>query len=121
MFLVVMVSSSARTGLGRIMRTGLMKRFGRYCYSIYLTHFLLLNLGTGAMAWIIVHTGAANHSLEVRLLVALPIVAAVSLALAFVTFNLIERPCIRLGKRLVARLNAVAATEPLQPAPASLG
>ncbi len=117
MFLLVIGSSSPRTLLGRFARIPLVMRFGRYCYSIYLTHFLLLYLAAGTITRFIGAAGLDGQPIEVRFLVVFPIVAAISLTAAFFTFNFFEKPCIALGKRLVSRINRGSLPELLEPAP----
>ncbi|MEI8033181.1 MAG: acyltransferase [Chlorobiaceae bacterium] len=89
---------SEKTFLGHIARSGLMMRFGVYCYSIYLFQFPLLDALDPYKIILFNNLGLSGASVDVKLLIYFPVVAMISLFLAFFTFNLIELPFLRLGK-----------------------
>lgn len=103
----LVVISSMRSSLWfKLMNSRVLMQFGRYCYSIYLIHFILLlglPMAGGALLGAI---GLAGSSAEIKILIILPLFALANLALAFVTFNLIEKPGIKLGKKMTTLLQA---------------
>ena len=105
LFLLIIASIPSTTIFGLIARNRLLMRFGAYCYSIYVFQFALLYALDPVKEVIFSKMGIANSIVEVKLLVWFPIVALISLVLAFFTFNLIERPCVSLGKKLIPKMN----------------
>lgn len=98
-FLVV-ISSMKRSIWHRLMNNSILMRFGRYCYSIYLCHFVLL-LSLPIISSRIFNTlGIEAASAELKILIILPIFALANLLFASITYNLIEKPGIRIGKRI---------------------
>lgn len=71
---------------------GLMNRLGRISYSFYLLHGPVLYL----VAWIVARTGW-HVRIELLCLASF----ALSLAAAALSFQMIERPCIHLGRALI--------------------
>lgn len=94
-----------KTILGRITRNPVLMRFGVYCYSIYLFQFPLLDALDPVKNVVFSELGIMGSAVEIKLLVWFPIVALISLVLAFFTFNLIEKPCVSFGKKLIPRVN----------------
>ena len=74
------------------------------CYSIYLLHFLILDVSDGLKGDMFNLLGLSQSPVEVKLLVWLPAIAILSLALCLVVFYWIEKPCVDIGKRLIRRL-----------------
>jgi peptidoglycan/LPS O-acetylase OafA/YrhL len=105
LLLVVFASIPSRTMLGRIMRLGLLRRLGRYSYSIYLLHFLFLITLLPVRDWLWRVTGAVDGPAELKLAVYLPVFCAVMLVVGFLSFNLFEKPFIDMGRRLNAWIN----------------
>lgn len=102
----IFVSSHDGTILNRVMNNALLRRFGVYCYSIYLFHFLMLkSVEPFLPAWW-GRLGIAQAAVEIRFLATFPLVAAACLLGGFLFFNLIEKPSVRLGKHVIARLGA---------------
>jgi peptidoglycan/LPS O-acetylase OafA/YrhL len=104
LFLVFLAAFLEGGFIGKIMRNPLLMRFGRYCYSMYLLQFALLVLLDPFRDWLFQTLHIASRSYEVRLLVYYPVMLIILLAVSFLTFNLVEKPCIDLGKRLIIRL-----------------
>lgn len=91
---------------GKITRNKILMRFGVYCYSMYLFQFPLLEALDPVKNVLFSNIGIIGFPVEIKLLVWFPIVALVAFCLAFFTFNLIEKPCINLGKKAIPRVNA---------------
>jgi peptidoglycan/LPS O-acetylase OafA/YrhL len=106
LFLLVVASIPAGTMCGRITRNPLLIRFGTYCYSIYLCHYGLLKVMDPIRARLMSKLHMSDSWWEVQFLVWFPAVCAVCLAVGHACFSLIERPCVMLGKRTIARLSA---------------
>jgi peptidoglycan/LPS O-acetylase OafA/YrhL len=102
----ILVALSEHSLIGRVCRSKLLRYFGVCCYSIYLLHFLLLDLFDGFKKTIFTLSGLNNGSVEVMFLVWFPIIAFLSLFLCLLVFYCIEKPCVNLGKRLIRRLEA---------------
>ncbi len=92
---------------GRITRNKLLMRFGVYCYSIYLFHIPLLTVSEPLKDLLFLKTGIQNSMLEIKVIVWFIVVTFFSFCLAFLTFNLIEKPCVNLGKKLIPKINAI--------------
>jgi hypothetical protein len=105
-FMLTVCAAAASTVFGRITRFGLIQRFGRYCYSIYLLHFILLYEAVGTITRLLRQPFLAHHSAEVQFAVVYVVVASICLGLGFVAFNFIEKPFVELGRRFVRRLEA---------------
>ncbi|TGU72284.1 acyltransferase [Geomonas terrae] len=102
----ILVSSQEGTAMNRLMNNALLRRFGVYCYSIYLFHFLVLRFMEPFMTAWSARLGIAQAAVEIRFLATFPLVAAACLLTGFLFFNLVEKPSVRLGKRVIARLGA---------------
>jgi peptidoglycan/LPS O-acetylase OafA/YrhL len=94
-----------KTIIGSITRNPLLMRFGVYCYSIYLFQFPLLDALDPVKNMLFSNIGIIDSPVEIKLLVWFPIVALISLGVAFFTFNLIEKPCIVYGKKFISKIN----------------
>jgi peptidoglycan/LPS O-acetylase OafA/YrhL len=102
---IIFIAAFLEGGLiSKVMRTSLLMRFGRYCYSIYLLQFALLLLLDPFRNWLFQILHIASKAYEIRLLIYYPVILIILLIVSFVTFNLIEKPCIDLGKRLIVHL-----------------
>ena len=99
---VVVSSFSSRTLIGRLVRGRLLGLFGKYCYSIYLLHFLILEYLSPTIARCFSWLPAAT---EGRMLILAPPVMAITLLVGHVSFRLIEQPTINLGARLIGILD----------------
>lgn len=86
---------------GKAARNELICRYGKYCYSIYLTHYLIIHFAEPYQSQIQKFMGIDQSSVEVKMLLWFPLVAVISLGMGFIGFELIEKPSIYLGKRLI--------------------
>jgi peptidoglycan/LPS O-acetylase OafA/YrhL len=93
-------ASSTRTVFGRIARNPVLGLLGTYCYSIYLFQFLILShLAPYRDSFFsALHLGHATA--DVRFFICAPIVAAICMAVGFMSWHGLERPFIKLGARL---------------------
>lgn len=105
----IYVSSIEGTLLSRVMNNSVLRRFGVYCYSIYLIHQLVLQSAETYFIKLIRLIGIFYAPVEIRFLILFPLVAAVCLGLGYCSFNLIERPSVRIGKKVIERLSRAQA------------
>lgn len=105
LLVLVFASVPAGTIFGRIARNRLLRRFGRYSYSLYLLHFVFLLALVPLRNWLWQIFHVTNAPAELKLAVYVPVFCAIMLVAGFVSFNLIEKPCIDMGRALNARLN----------------
>lgn len=105
LFMICVLAASRLSLFGMIARNGLLQLYGKYCYSIYLLQFVLLIAldAYGPRIFAFFNVQAAAY--EIRLLVALPFMLVTLFILATASFYLLERPCVRLGKRMVVWVN----------------
>jgi peptidoglycan/LPS O-acetylase OafA/YrhL len=93
---------------GKIARNPILMRFGGYCYSIYLFHMALLDYFVPLTYRYITRAGLMPGWLrlwvDARFLIAFPVIALLSLGLGYLTFNGIEKPCVQLGRKVIAKL-----------------
>ncbi|MCB0406192.1 MAG: acyltransferase [Bdellovibrionales bacterium] len=92
--------------VGRLSRTRLFRSLGIACYSIYLTHPLLIETLTPALAKWIKQSPLSGLPFETIYTLWLPSFVALSLGLAALTFTFIEKPSVRLGKKCIHWLEA---------------
>ncbi len=109
-----LVLAHARPGL---FLNPLARAMGKVSFSAYLLHFAVLDLLLRAHpSWF--GTTAAGWPAIARFLGTWPLVMVVTFPLSWCSYRLIERPFIRLGKRILAP--SIAGT-PMQAAPAAKG
>lgn len=100
--LLFFTSISERTLLGRIARMSALRALGICCYSIYLFHpYLIGILSSRLRRWLISPLGIDSLAMEIQFLVIFPLISFILLALGWMCFVCLERPCVRLGKRLI--------------------
>ncbi len=104
--MMFLVSMSDRSMFGRLARTDILQRFGISCYSIYLFHLLLSESLEPVRRWLFDALHLSGAPGEIQFLIWFPIFAAVNLLLGVVSFRLVEKPCVNLGKRVIQRLGA---------------
>lgn len=107
LFFLFVASVPEKTLFGTLTRNPLLMRFGAYCYSIYLFQFAVLYALDPVKDAVFSKLGIAESIVEVKLFVWFPIVALISLFLAFFTFNMIEKPCVSVGKKLIPEVNQI--------------
>ncbi len=101
---VFVASMHPGTIWGRITRNPLMGTFGITCFSIYLIHPLLIRaLVPPFSAWLKTST-FSMLPLEVIIAFAVPAMALVNLVVAYFSFSYFEKPFVRLGKKVITRL-----------------
>ena len=92
---IILLNSSR---LQKLLSGRVWVRIGEVCYGIYLFHILLLIVCSDYMMQLLV--AGTRLPLWVDKVIVLLLVQGLSIGLAFVTFFGVERPMIRLGKRL---------------------
>lgn len=92
----IILLNSAR--LQKILSGRVWVRIGEVCYGIYLFHLLLLIVCGDFMVQFL--SANSPFALGVDKMIVLLVVETLSIGLAFLSFFLIERPMVRLGKRL---------------------
>lgn len=105
LFSLTIVSSSQVSIIGKLMRTKLIMHFGKYCYSIYLLHFVVLDKIRYASDSIFSSIGLENATIETKGLVMYIIVACICLVVGFVSYNIIEKKFVELGKKFINKIN----------------
>lgn len=106
LMIMFVASIPEKSFFGRITRNRLLMRFGVYCYSIYLFEFPLLYALQKFQKPVFAFFGLSNSWIEIRLLLWFLIVSIISIVIAHFTYNLIEKPCVKLGKNLINRINS---------------
>jgi peptidoglycan/LPS O-acetylase OafA/YrhL len=102
---LVYVSSEKRSAFGQLTRQPWLMVCGRYCFSIYLLHNAVLDWIKPLKLWFFDVIGAYQVPVEFRFVALFPIVVIVAVVVSFITFNLIERPCVNLGKKFIRFIN----------------
>ena len=92
---------------GRIARNKILIIFGGYCYSIYFVHFLVIEYIKPFRDGILHFLNLNLFPLEVQIGVMFVIYSTISLGIAYLTFHLIEKPCVQCGKKLIPRINNI--------------
>lgn len=103
--ILFLASISRKSFFGKLTRNKLLMRFGVYCYSIYLFHMPLLTLLQPLQKLIFYKLNIVDSIVEIKLIVYFPLVALICLIISFFSFNLIEKPCINLGKLFISKAN----------------
>jgi len=113
LFTMFIAAGNPRGVFGKIARNPLLMRFGGYCYSIYLFHMALLDyfvpLAYRRMAQAGLMPGWLGLWVDARFLLAFTVIAFLSLGLGYFTFNGIEKPCVVLGRKVIAKLKPIEA------------
>ena len=94
--LILLMRSGHIKNLRRLLSAPILKPVARYSFSMYLFHSLFVSLG------FIILSGfkEPENLVPWQLFGAFPIAVGLSMAFGYVTWKLLEHPCIRLGKRL---------------------
>ena len=95
-FFVIMASSD-KTISGRLNRNPLLMRFGTYCYSIYLLHFIVIS------ALKPLFTMIRDLNFELRFLISFTLVSLCCLVGGHISFYFFEKPSVNIGKRVIKR------------------
>lgn len=88
-----------------------MRKIGEVSFSIYLLHHLVIHYGAGIVVKALNVLGLGMSG-DAAYFVAFAIISALSVALAMVTYRLIEAPSIALGARL-SKLTTSRAGQPI--------
>ncbi len=104
--LLMLVALFEHSFIGRVCRSQLLRCFGVSCFSIYLFHFLILDILDEVKGQFFDFSGLSHSSVEVKFLIFFPVVSIVSLASCLCVFNWIEKPCVDFGKRIIRRLES---------------
>ncbi len=105
LFALTLAAENPSRPIGRIMRNKWLKRYGQYCYSLYLSHFALLLAMQYPLQYVCRRWLSTPLPTEAMFLVVYSALLGVALATGFVFFNYIERPCVDLGKKLTRAIN----------------
>ncbi len=100
-------SFSEKSFFGKITRNRVLGKYGVYCYSIYLCHALILTYLDPIKIWIFNGLHLNQSWGEVRFFVWFAIACPTTLLAGYVMFNLIEKPCINIGKFIIKKMNGV--------------
>lgn len=104
-FVAAMVNSPI---IGRLCRARWMRISGKYCFTGYLVHFIVINVVAGHLnPWVTKITN--NGSAELRFLILYLPVMAGCIGFAAIAYHFVEKPFVRLGRRLIERLERRAA------------
>jgi peptidoglycan/LPS O-acetylase OafA/YrhL len=99
LFFAVIISSSTAK---KIMSHHSLVKIGRVCYSIYLIHMLLLICFADVSMRILYL--AFNFSFRMNILIEFLVFLFLTITISLGTYNLIERPCNKLGKIISKRV-----------------
>ncbi len=104
---VVIAAFDPRTVFGCLTRQKWLREFGVCCYSIYLWHVAILGHTFWVHAFYFRLLGISDAPLGVRILAWFVPVAGLNLLLGQISFQLLERPLVRLGARVAGRFGEV--------------
>jgi len=104
LFTVVIASVSSQSCFGKVTRFRPLRLIGRYCYSIYLIHFLVLYWLQSRIAAGLAALGFDEVPLELRTVVVFAFLGTVCFGLAVVSYNALELTFVRAGRRVVTRV-----------------
>ena len=106
LMLFFIVALDNRTFICKIVCNRLLIRFGGCCYSIYLFHLQLLNFISPFINNAFRYFGLDSAFVELKFLIIFVVTASLSLGLGTISFRLIEKPCVELGKRVISAINS---------------
>jgi peptidoglycan/LPS O-acetylase OafA/YrhL len=78
-------------------------KFGLYCYSIYIIHQPLLNAIDPYKHKFFEILKIENQIVEIKFLVYFPVVCLLLYCIGKISFNLIEKPSIIIGKKVISK------------------
>lgn len=114
LFLLVCLSRNCRGIFGRVTRMKWLMRYGRYCYSLYLIHFALLDLIKPCFVYIFRYYIHVPICMEIRFVGVYSCLLTLGGLVGYGSFNLIEKPCVNQGKRIIGHLNVRKVTIPIE-------
>lgn len=101
----IFVSSREGTLINIIIKNKILMRFGVYCYSIYLFHFLILRFSDPYIQKLFKALNIADSPVEFKFFIAFPLIAIISMIVGYYCFNLIEKPSVNFGKFVICKIN----------------
>jgi peptidoglycan/LPS O-acetylase OafA/YrhL len=102
--LLFIAAMSAHTLLGRLSRSKILGQFGICCYSIYLLHLLFLRWASPYQERCYLALGVGSAPWPFRFALWYATAALICLALGTLSYKLIERPCVQLGRKILDHL-----------------
>ena len=113
-FLIVacLIYGAAFARFANLLSHRLLLKIGRWSYSLYLWHYIVMVIGSGIVAkslWTPISDGTALHAKHSLLLV--PLLFAVSFLLAWLSYIGIEQPMVALRKRFGSHATADSAMQ----------
>ena len=102
---LVLVACSGSNFVSRVVSVQPLRWLGQRCYSMYLCHFFIIEYFSPRTFVPLSQRLGLPPYVEVRLLIWFPIVVAATALVSAVTFVLFEKPSIKLGSWICARLN----------------
>jgi len=103
--LMVMTAGFRHSFTRRATENRLLVLYGTCCYSLYLLHFLILDFLDPYRERFLAVLRLSHAPMDIQFLAWYPVVCLAGLGAGLVSFRLIEKPCVNLGKRLITRLN----------------
>ena len=107
LFFLILASAPPGTFLGMLMRNRLLMLFGAYCYSIYLLHPFILEGMDPFKNPILLKLGMISWPFGLRFVFWFFLAPLVCLFFGFITFKLIEKPSVNVGKIFIKKLNSL--------------
>jgi peptidoglycan/LPS O-acetylase OafA/YrhL len=89
--------------IGRLVRTPVLIHFGRYCYSIYLSHGLIVAFAMPLLQKIFRAVGFVGHPAELSFVAFFTLLSAMCFVTGSLFFNGIEKPFVNLGKKVIRK------------------
>lgn len=99
--ILFLACASELTIFGRMVRTLILKKFGIYCYGIYLVHQPILEILDPLRKIYLQYLSIDGCSIEVKFLAYFPVVLFIMFISGKIIFNVIEKPSINLGKKFI--------------------
>ncbi len=104
--LLCFVTSQPGSMWARLIDVAPLRAFGQCCYSIYLFHQLLLRVLQPLRAPLLDALRLSTDHPDLRFAAWFAVVAGAALAIGQLSFRLFEKPLVRLGRRVIDRLDA---------------
>ena len=101
---VFVAAASPHTIIGRLCRVTLLRRYGAFCYSIYLFHGLILRAAHRVTPAYYELLGIAGGSVEIKFLALAAVILPTCYVVGHVSFVYIEKPCVLLGRKLALKV-----------------
>lgn len=114
---VFLLGAFPQTLIGKLCRQGWLRSFGICCYSIYLFHLAIIYKTLPLADWFFRTLGVQGASKDTRTLIWFPVLAGICLLFGKLSFYMVEKPSVDLGRSLIRWLGGSAdtATRETQP------